>query len=126
VAVQDRLFTIGSQLAVGKDAVSMKLPNIHLSDIETIESKIDEMDATLPAMTHFVLPGGHPTVSHCHIARCICRRAERNIAHLAENEPVAEVILAYMNRLSDYLFVLSRKLVLDLGVTETPWIPKND
>ncbi len=126
VAVQDRLFTIGSQLAVGKDAVSMKLPNIHISDIETIESKIDEMDATLPAMTHFVLPGGHPTVSHCHIARCICRRAERNIAHLAENEPVAEVILAYMNRLSDYLFVLSRKLVLDLGVTETPWIPKND
>lgn len=126
VDVQDRLFTIGSQLAVGKEDVSMKLPNIHLSDIEKIELKIDEMDATLPPMKHFVLPGGHPTVSHCHIARCICRRAERNIAHLAENEPVEEVILAYINRLSDYLFVLSRKLVLDLGVTETPWIPKND
>jgi cob(I)alamin adenosyltransferase len=75
-------------------------------------------------MKFFVLPGGHPTVSHAHIARCVCRRAERLVAHLAENEPVSELIPAYMNRLSDYLFMLSRKWTADLGAEEMPWKPR--
>jgi cob(I)alamin adenosyltransferase len=82
------------------------------------------MDAVLPEMKFFVLPGGHPTVSHCHVARCICRRAERAVLRLAENEKVDELIYKYLNRLSDYLFVLSRKLSLDLNITETPWKPR--
>jgi len=75
-------------------------------------------------MTNFILPGGHQTVSFCHIARCICRRTERLTVHLNEQEPVDNHILAYLNRLSDYLFVLARKLTIDNNTTEIPWIPK--
>jgi cob(I)alamin adenosyltransferase len=82
------------------------------------------MEASLEPMKNFVLPGGHTTVSYTHIARCVCRRSERLITELSEVSKVSEVILAYMNRLSDYLFVLSRKISSDLGVPEHPWKPR--
>jgi cob(I)alamin adenosyltransferase len=124
--IQDRLFTIGSHLAADPEKNSMKLPELHSSDIENLEKWIDAMDATLEPMKAFVLPGGNPLVSHTHIARCVCRRAERSIVHLAANESVEATISSYMNRLSDYLFILSRKFTLDLNATETPWKPRNN
>ena len=82
------------------------------------------MNEHLPEMKSFVLPGGHTTVSFCHIARCVCRRAERCVLRLNEEQPVNELIYKYLNRLSDYLFVLSRKFTQDLKATETPWKPR--
>jgi cob(I)alamin adenosyltransferase len=85
---------------------------------------MDRMNESLPPMTNFILPGGHPTVSHCHVARCICRRAERLATFLNEQEPIDSLVLKYLNRLSDYLFVLARKLTNDLQVDEIKWVPK--
>lgn len=124
--IQDRLFTIGSHLAADPVKSKMQLPQLFESDITFLEKQIDAMDALLEPMKFFVLPGGHPTVSHCHIARCVCRRAERLITHLSENETVNPLIGAYMNRLSDFLFMLSRKLTADLGAVETPWKPRTN
>jgi cob(I)alamin adenosyltransferase len=121
VEIQDRLFTIGSSLASDPAKSKMKIPDLKEEDIVLLENEIDAMNAALPEMRSFVLPGGHTTVSYCHIARCVCRRAERNTIHLAENEFVAELVVKYLNRLSDYLFVLSRKLALDLHAKEIPW-----
>jgi cob(I)alamin adenosyltransferase len=121
VEVQDRLFTIGSHLASDPEKTKMKLPELKKEDVELFEKEIDEMDKVVPPMKSFVLPGGHSTVSHIHIARCICRRAERCTIHLAENNPVEEIIIQYLNRLSDYLFMLSRKISHDLGAEEIPW-----
>ncbi|HEU4718495.1 MAG TPA: cob(I)yrinic acid a,c-diamide adenosyltransferase [Bacteroidia bacterium] len=118
---QDRLFTVGSLLASDPEKSKMKLPEIQDSDITLLEKEIDAMDQLLPPMKSFILPGGHVTVSHCHVARCVCRRAERNITHLSETAPVDELIVRYLNRLSDYLFMLSRKLSHDLGAEEIPW-----
>jgi cob(I)alamin adenosyltransferase len=122
--IQDRLFTIGSHLATDFEKSKMKLPTISDLDIEQLEIWMDEMDKELPEMKSFVLPGGHTTVSYCHVSRCICRRAERVIVLLNESEFVEPLILKYVNRLSDYLFVLSRKLTLDLNAKEQPWTPK--
>lgn len=124
--IQDRLFTIGSLLAVGKEDTKMKLPKLVEEDITRLEVEIDKIDEALPEMKHFILPGGHSTISFCHIARCVCRRAERSVIKLSKNEQVEEIIYRYLNRLSDYLFILSRKLTKDLGAQETPWIPKLD
>jgi len=124
--IQDRLFTIGSHLAADPVKSRMELPKLFEADITYLETQIDKMDGVLEPMKFFVLPGGHPTVSHCHIARCVCRRAERLIAHLSENEPVEPLIGSYMNRLSDYLFMLSRYLTKELGAEETPWISRNN
>jgi cob(I)alamin adenosyltransferase len=123
--IQDRLFTIGSHLAADPEKNNMKLPEISSGDIANLENWIDAMDNTLEPMKSFVLPGGNSLVSQVHIARCVCRRAERSIVHLAENEQVDTIILGYMNRLSDYLFMLSRKLSSELRATETPWKPRN-
>jgi cob(I)alamin adenosyltransferase len=122
--IQDRLFTLGSLLAADPETNKMKLPEISESDVEHLENCIDEMDSQLPEMKFFVLPGGHQTVSFCHIARCVCRRAERITNNLNEVSPVDPLILKYLNRLSDYLFVLSRKLSLDLAISEHPWKPR--
>ena len=122
--IQDRLFTMGSLLATDPKGTKMQLPELKDGDIENLESWIDEMEATLEPMTSFVLPGGHTTVSYCHIARCVCRRAERIVVDLNESEPIDAVVLTYLNRLSDYMFVLSRKLTADLNATEIPWKPK--
>jgi cob(I)alamin adenosyltransferase len=124
VEIQDRLFTVGSLLAADPGKSKMKLPELEDADITRLEQAIDAMNELLPPMRHFVLPGGHITVSHCHVARCVCRRAERNVTHLSETAEVSAVITQYLNRLSDYLFILSRKLSYDLGATETPWKPR--
>ena len=122
--VQDRLFTIGSNLASDPDK-EMITPDVEESDIELLEKEIDQMNEVLPTLKSFILPGGHPTVSHCHIARTVCRRAERMVVALHHNEPVETIIIRYLNRLSDYLFVLSRQLSMDLEVEEIPWQPRN-
>ncbi len=121
--IQDRLFTIGALLASDGES-KMKLPEIKEADIVLLEKEIDAMETGLPPMKSFVLPGGNTIVSYCHISRCVCRRAERSVLRLAENEKVEELIYKYLNRLSDYLFVLSRKLAHDLGATETPWVAR--
>jgi cob(I)alamin adenosyltransferase len=125
VHIQDRLFTIGSHLALDPDHVGkMQLPEVYAEDVSLLENEMDRLDALLPEMRSFVLPGGHPTISHTHVARCICRRAERAVSALAEHEPTPEIVLQYLNRLSDYLFVLARKLGQELNAPETPWKPK--
>lgn len=129
--IQDRLFTVGAILATAPDKAVLKngkerlnIPLITELDVQLLENEIDIMESELEPMTHFVLPGGHTTVSYCHIARCVCRRAERLSVHLYELEPFDDNVLAYINRLSDYLFVLARKLSKDLGAAEVKWIPE--
>jgi len=129
--IQNELFTIGSMLATPPDKEKLKsgknrlsIPMIGLTEIHFLETQIDTMDQTLPQMTHFILPGGHQTVSFCHIARCICRRVERLIVQLNDEEPVSAEVLGYINRLSDYLFVLARKLTQHYQAKEIPWIPR--
>lgn len=122
--IQDRLFTIGSLLAVAEGGTKMQLPELNASDITYLENAIDAMNENLAPMTSFVLPGGHTAVSHCHIARCVCRRAERLVVALHEVQPKFDMVLQYLNRLSDYLFVLSRKLTSDLKADEIPWKPR--
>jgi cob(I)alamin adenosyltransferase len=107
------------KLKNGKDR--LKIEKIKTDEIEFLEHKMDEMNAFLQPMTHFILPGGHTSVSFCHIARCVCRRAERITVELADQEAINPQILIYLNRLSDYLFVLARKLSLDNNVEEIPW-----
>ena len=124
--IQDRLFTIGSSLACDPEKEpKMKIPDLKEEDILLLEKEIDRMDETLPPMKSFILPGGHATVSHLHIARCICRRAERCCVRLEmEKEEVESVIIMYLNRLSDYLFMLARYAAHLLKAQEIPWKPR--
>jgi cob(I)alamin adenosyltransferase len=122
--IQDRLFTLGSHLAADPEKNKMQLPPLFETDVTALEKAIDGITARVPEMKSFVLPGGHVHVSYCHIARCVCRRAERHVLRLSENEPVDALHLKYLNRLSDYLFMLSRWLVHELKVNETPWKPR--
>jgi len=124
IEIQDRLFTLGSILATEPGNTKVKVPLLKPEDIDLLENEIDKMNKHLPEMRSFVLPGGHTTVSYCHITRCVCRRAERLISHLSEMEEVDEIVLQYLNRLSDYLFVLARKIVVDKAVDEVPWNPR--
>jgi cob(I)alamin adenosyltransferase len=124
IEIQDRLFTIGSSLASDPEKSNMKIPDLLDGDIERLEQWMDEMDAQLPEMRFFVLPGGNQAVSFCHVTRCVCRRAERIIVDLHAHDFVAEMVMKYVNRLSDYLFVLSRKIAQDLGADEQPWKPR--
>ncbi len=124
IEIQDRLFTIGSSLASDPEKSTMKIPDLKNEDVAILEKWMDEMNETLPEMRSFILPGGHTTVSFCHIARCVCRRAERIIVDLSQHEFVAELVLTYLNRLSDYLFMLSRKISQDMGAVEQPWKPR--
>ncbi|MDR2224152.1 MAG: cob(I)yrinic acid a,c-diamide adenosyltransferase [Flavobacteriaceae bacterium] len=133
IQIQDSLFTVGAVLATDPEKAILKngkerlnIPKISMEDIALLENEIDRMEESLPQMTHFVLPGGHTTVSFCHIARCVCRRAERLSVHLNELEPVDESVLMYLNRLSDYLFVLARKLTFDLNAEEVKWVPRKN
>ncbi len=121
--IQDRLFTIGSVLATdpGKD-VKMKLPDLHDNDVIWLEQKIDEMNESLPEMRSFILPGGQLAASTTHVARCVCRRAERICVGMQQqDEVVPEIIIRYLNRLSDFLFVLARYIAHINGVEDTPW-----
>ncbi len=123
--IQNKLFTVGAILATEPNKKNrLKIPRIQENDIELLEKEMDNMNEELPEMTHFILPGGHTTVSYCHIARTVCRRAERMISYLHENEPVPEGVLMYVNRLSDYIFVLARKLSKDLQAEEVKWVPE--
>ena len=131
--IQDKLFTVGAILATDPEKATLKngqqrlnIPKISEADISTLEHEMDTMNEALPPMTHFVLPGGHQTVSFCHIARCVCRRAERLASALNDLEPFQPESLKYLNRLSDYLFVLARKLSHDLQAEEVKWIPKKE
>jgi cob(I)alamin adenosyltransferase len=124
--IQDRLFTIGSSLACDPEKdPKMKIPDLQETDITLLENEIDRMNETLPPMKSFILPGGHPTVSYLHITRCVCRRAERCSVRLeTENEEIEPIVIKYLNRLSDYLFVLARYAGLQLKAEEVPWKPR--
>ncbi|MEP2934926.1 MAG: cob(I)yrinic acid a,c-diamide adenosyltransferase [Gilvibacter sp.] len=131
IKIQDQLFTVGAILATDPEKATLKsgkdrlnIPKISQEDIADLEMQMDLMDEQLPPMTHFVLPGGHQTVSFCHIARCVCRRGERLATQLNEISPVDSSVLQYLNRLSDYLFVLARMLSHELKAEEIKWIPK--
>lgn len=124
IAIQDRLLTIGSNLAVEPGNTKVKVPPMIEADVAYLEREIDKMEQSLPPMRSFVLPGGHEAVSFTHVARTVCRRAERLVIALQEAEGVDPVIVHYLNRLSDYLFVLARITTADLGTEETSWLPK--
>lgn len=122
--VQDMLFTLGSHLATAPGKQIRHMPTYTEADIAALEQQIDNMEEGLPALKNFILPGGHPEVSQAHIARCVCRRAERLVVALHEQEPLDPAILMYLNRLSDYLFVLGRRMSHDLGAAEVAWQPR--
>ena len=122
--IQDRLFTIGSSLASDPERSKMKIPDLHDDDILRLEKEMDEMNLEMPELKHFILPGGSVAVSFCHIARCVCRRAERITVQLAEESEVDDRVIIYLNRLSDYLFVLARKISSDNKLPENQWIPR--
>ncbi|HEY5691451.1 MAG TPA: cob(I)yrinic acid a,c-diamide adenosyltransferase [Cyclobacteriaceae bacterium] len=124
VEIQDRLFTIGSILATEPGNDKVKIPLLSKSDVSNLEKEIDLMEATLAPMNSFVLPGGHPSVSFGHVARTVCRRAERVVIRLSEVEQIDQLVIQYLNRLSDYFFVLCRKMADELKVEETPWQPR--
>jgi len=123
--IQDRLFTIGSSLASDPEKSRMVIPDLHLSDIELLEKEMDNMNVHLPELRHFILPGGSNAISYCHIARCVCRRAERITVQLGEESTVDEKVNIYLNRLSDYLFTLARKIANDNNIPENKWIPRS-
>ena len=124
--IQDRLFTIGSSLACDPEKEpKMKIPDLKEEDVTFLEKEIDRMNETVPPMKNFILPGGHPSVSQLHLARCVCRRAERCCVRLeSEKEEVESIIIKYLNRLSDHLFVLARYISHQLKVEEIPWKPR--
>ncbi|MFZ9504324.1 MAG: cob(I)yrinic acid a,c-diamide adenosyltransferase [Cyclobacteriaceae bacterium] len=124
IEIQDRLFTMGSLLASPDSESSIKLPQLSEQDVSWLEVEIDKMDKTLPPMRSFVLPGGHPAVSIGHITRTVCRRAEREVVLLSQHEGVDLLVIKYLNRLSDYFFVLCRKMSAELKITEVPWKPR--
>lgn len=128
IEIQKNLFHIGAILATPPEKAVLKngkqrLDVTKMTSEQRLEKAMDKMNEDLPEMTHFVLPGGQPVVSYCHIARCVCRRAERFIVSLHNEEEVVPVVLKYINRLSDYLFVLARKLAFDNDVEEIKWVP---
>ncbi len=131
IKIQNELFTIGAMLATPPEKKILKngkerlnIAKLNNQSIQYLEDEIDRMSASLPRMTHFILPGGHQTVSFCHVARCVCRRAERLAVTLHTRESASSFILIYLNRLSDYLFVLARKSSETLKADEIKWIPE--
>ncbi|MFN3840362.1 MAG: cob(I)yrinic acid a,c-diamide adenosyltransferase [Cyclobacteriaceae bacterium] len=124
IEIQDRLFTIGSMLATEPGNTKVKIPTLAEKDVQFLEKEIDRMEVNLAPMKSFVLPGGHPSVSFCHIARTVCRRAERLVISLNQAERVDDLVIKYLNRLSDYLFVLARSMAQELRADETPWKPR--
>lgn len=131
IQIQNKLFTIGSTLATDpKKAIlksgkeRLKIEKVNEASISLLEVEMDTMNDSLPELTHFILPGGNDAVSYCHIARTVCRRAERRCTQLNESEPIDPIVIKYLNRLSDYLFVLARKLSNDMGAEEIQWLPE--
>ncbi|KQS23837.1 cob(I)yrinic acid a,c-diamide adenosyltransferase [Dyadobacter sp. Leaf189] len=122
--IQDRLFTIGSHLASESDRSKRILPDLLEEDILLLETEMDRIDAKVPPLRAFVLPGGHQSVSFGHVARTVCRRAERAVIHLQQGEEVEDIVVRYLNRLSDYLFMLCRAMTYELGIEEVTWNPR--
>jgi cob(I)alamin adenosyltransferase len=122
--VQDRLMTCAAILAADCEDCLVRIPEIKESDITSLENAIDNMESLLPPLSSFVLPGGQIISSQCHIARTVCRRAERQIIRLSTELFVPETVIKYMNRLSDYFFMLARKILRDFDKEDTPWKPK--
>jgi len=122
--IQERLFTVGATLATDPTKTKVKKPDLLDADVEILERAIDHINETLSELKSFILPGGHPLVSTIHVARCVCRRAERASTRIGEVEPVDDIIIRYLNRLSDYLFVLARKTAKAVGAEEIPWNPR--
>ena len=121
--IQSRLFTVGSNLA-SDPSKDMITPDLEDNDIQLIESAIDEMQSKLPVLKHFILPGGNQAISAAHLARTVCRRAERRCVELAGQSEVEPIIILYLNRLSDYFFVLARWIGFQAGIEEIKWVPK--
>ncbi|MEZ4916338.1 MAG: cob(I)yrinic acid a,c-diamide adenosyltransferase [Chitinophagales bacterium] len=124
--IQENLFVIGAFLATPADKENKFFENVNEKDIEVLEKQIDLMNESLKPLTKFILPGGHQYVSYCHITRTVCRRAERIVVDLSSVENVNLLIVKYLNRLSDYIFVLSRFLASKLNVSEIEWLPKKN
>jgi len=124
IQIQHQLFIIGSHLATEPGKSFDYVPDLDPEEITSLETAMDTMSDALPEMRHFILPGGHQIVSFVHIARCVCRRAERDVIRLGKSESVPDGIISYLNRLSDYLFVLSREAAKQVGAEEVPWLPR--
>jgi cob(I)alamin adenosyltransferase len=122
--IQDRLFTIGSHLASESDKSKRILPDLQQEDIILLETEMDKIDSQVPPLHAFILPGGNPSVSFGHIARTVCRRAERAVIHLQQSEEVEDIVVRYLNRLSDYLFMLCRMMAYELEIEEITWKPR--
>lgn len=123
ITIQETLFSIGSHLAAEPGEQKFPLPKLDEEHIAALESSIDKMNETLPELRNFILPGGHISVSHCHITRTVCRRAERMVTETGEIDQIPDFIVVYLNRLSDWLFVLARKFGADFGAEEIAWNP---
>jgi len=123
---QSILFDLGSNLASEKGQKRIPLPQVTAKEVELLEAEIDRMQAELPELRSFILPGGHPVVSYCHLARTVCRRAERWTVELMEREALDSVFVRYLNRLSDYLFIFARAIGQQLNAPEVPWSPNKD
>lgn len=121
VEIQDRLFTVGSILATEPGNTKVKIPGLLAEDVIRLEMEIDNMESDLIPMKSFILPGGHSSVSFGHITRTVCRRAERLVIRLHQSEAADPLVITYLNRLSDYFFVLCRKMAKELNAEETPW-----
>ena len=119
--IQNQLFNIGSCIAFDGKEYNIKLPKIKEDDILMLEKEIDKMDALLPSLNNFILPSGHSIVSQCHIGRTVCRRAERNLVALSEKDEIDTIHLKYLNRLSDYLFILGRFILMEKNISAVQW-----
>lgn len=124
--IQEHLFSIGSLLATEEGFSGFELPKITESEVKQLEVWIDKFDAEVPPLKNFILPGGHPAISLAHICRTVCRRTERSVIALSTSSQVDQVILRFLNRLSDYLFIFARALSVLLNVPEIPWSPNRD
>jgi cob(I)alamin adenosyltransferase len=122
--IEERLMTCTAILAADCEDCPVKIPELRDSDVKQLEDSIDEMELILEPLNSFILPGGHPITSQCHVARTVCRRAEREIIRLSAELFVPDTVIKYMNRLSDYLFMLSRKVLRDFGLNDIPWKPE--
>ncbi len=123
IEIQSKLFTIGAILATEPGNEKVKVPQLSELDVLLLEKEIDKMDTILPPIRNFILPGGHVSVSFGHVARTVCRRAERLVIALDALEIIDPLVIKYLNRLSDYLFMMCRKMSADLDIVETPWKP---
>lgn len=126
IHIQDQLMICAAILATDCDDCKIKIPKLSDESIVWIETSIDNMENKLPDLSNFILPGGHPAVSFCHVARTVCRRAERVVIKLIKSATVPDIVVRYLNRLSDYFFMLSRALAVEFKATEIPWLPQLD